>query len=78
MKKIPKRCNDVCFPICDFCRYYNFNPGKGGVYLGKGYCVLYEENREPDDECKYFICINYKMISDHTNSRKIVFFKNNT
>ncbi len=58
-----KYCNKECKevgPICDFCRFYNFNSDKYGIYIGKGYCVRLENRKEPEDGCKYFICMNYK------------------
>ena len=56
----PKVCCEECFPICDFCRFYNFNGDKDGAYTGNGYCVKHEIRKEPDDCCKDFICNNYK------------------
>ena len=68
-----KKCNPECEPICDFCRFHNFNPGLGGCYTGKGYCILKEKPMEPEDYCNEFICMNYKMLSDHERSCKIRF-----
>lgn len=68
-----KKCGKECFPICDYCRFYNFNPGQGGCYMGKGYCVLNEKNMDPSDGCKKFICFSYKMLSEHERSKKIRF-----
>ena len=71
-----KYCNKDCKevgPVCDFCRLYNFNPGLGGVYTDRGYCVVKEQFMQPEDGCSEFICMNYKMLSDHERSRKIHF-----
>ena len=60
-----KFCNKECKevgPICDFCRFYNFNADKYGVYLNKGYCTKLEKRKEPEDGCKHFICFHYKLI----------------
>ena len=68
-----KKCNKQCFDLCDFCRFYNFNPGFGGVYTDKGYCVLKEQHMQPEDGCDDFICVNYKTLSRNETSRKIEF-----
>lgn len=69
MKKIIKHsgkfCNKECRevgPICDFCRFYNFNSDIYGAYINKGYCVLQDKRMEPEDGCKWFICMNYKKL----------------
>lgn len=68
-----KCCDDECKPICDFCRYYNFNPGIGGVYTGDGYCVFHEIIKEPCDFCDDYICEWYKKKSRHSTSKEIIF-----
>ena len=60
-----KFCNKECKevgPICDFCRFYNFNSDIDGAYIDKGYCTLFNERKEPEDGCKWFICVNYKKL----------------
>jgi hypothetical protein len=58
--KLCKQCNEdiVC---CDFCRMFNYNGDKEGIYLGNGYCVYHEKRTEPIDVCNDFICMFYKM-----------------
>lgn len=77
MKKIlkskPKCCDPYCIPICDCCRFFNFNPGGCCEYTGDGYCVLHETHTEPEYECSYFICDWYKRTSDHERTNKIIF-----
>jgi len=64
-----KTCSEECRPICDFCRFFNYN-GYGeahgfenAIYVGNGYCVFYEHPVDPEDgyECQDFICTNYKV-----------------
>lgn len=60
-----KKCDESCYPACDFCRFYNFNANRGGVYCGDGYCVLHEKSREPGHQCNDFICFEYKVRRGH-------------
>jgi hypothetical protein len=47
----------ACIPICDFCRFYNFN-AEQGAYTGDGRCGHPEHPRpsEPFDGCADFEC----------------------
>jgi len=53
-----KKCkNCVDFPVCDFCRYYRFNPDKRGCYIDRGYCKKHKKKKEPEEEaCDDFHC----------------------
>lgn len=62
-----KKCNDDCYPICDFCRMFNHNEREElydgniiGIYTGNGYCVYHERDTDITDYCDDFICMNYK------------------
>ena len=49
-------CGVDCYPICDFCANYNFNPGPGGEYVSDGFCKKLEMKKDPDDSCEDFRC----------------------
>ncbi len=49
-------CGDGCPTICDFCRHYDFNGDEHGAYTGDGWCRLWEEQREPFEDCDEFYC----------------------
>ena len=58
-----KLCNDElnrCFPICDFCKHYDFNGEEWEdgaiVYVYKGMCNKYNKRSDPDDGCNDFVC----------------------
>jgi hypothetical protein len=68
-----KKCGKECYPLCDFCRFYNFNPGLSGCYMGKGFCIFHNKPMEPEDDCEDFICENYKRLSSHKSSVGIMF-----
>lgn len=44
--------------ICDFCKYYDFNGDRDGVYLGNGQCrhPAHPGRREPYDGCDDYHC----------------------
>jgi len=44
----------VLNPICNYCEYYNFNPGLIGQYVDNGFCKLHEVKKDPTDRCKDF------------------------
>lgn len=48
----------ACDPICDFCRFYNFNGNENGAYVGEGRCDHPDHPRasEPGDGCEDFDC----------------------
>jgi len=47
---------EECYPICDFCKYYNFNGNETGAYTGNGYCSKLRMNTDPADSCNDFHC----------------------
>lgn len=49
-------CSSGCIPICDSCKYYNFNGDDKGRYTGSGWCALRNEPSEPHDYCEDFYC----------------------
>ena len=54
-------CCDMCKyigSICDFCKFYNFNGDKNGVYNGRGYCEKFKVYKEPEQGvgCEEYIC----------------------
>ena len=59
-----KLCSDIpyeCYPICDFCKHYNFNGEETGskhdpVYVDKGCCKLHFMREDPGGGCEYFYC----------------------
>ena len=52
-----KLCNEKnCAPLCDFCKFYDFNGNKDGAYTGNGYCNKHDKKRDPEDECDEFEC----------------------
>ena len=51
-----KLCSDDCYAICDFCKYYNFNPGERGEYTDNGYCQFHKKKQDPLGECEQFEC----------------------
>lgn len=45
-----KLCSDKeneCFPICDFCKYYDFD---------SRYCHEHQQIKQPDEGCNDFYC----------------------
>ncbi len=56
------------YPVCDFCKHFNFN-GENGVYIDKGWCNKFNERKDPEDgrtkifgktiECEEFYCRMY-------------------
>ena len=71
--KMPKFCSKECEEIgavCDFCKYYDYNGkdlvGEDGkiykqaIYVGKGYCRLHKEHRDPYEGCNDFVCFKIK------------------
>lgn len=55
-KQPMRRCGDDCYPICDFCTYYDFNGNRQGAYTGDGFCRFHDAPREPWDGCEEFVC----------------------
>lgn len=56
--KRPVYCNECLNePVCDFCKHYNFN-GKGGIYVGNGFCTLHQKQIDPEGGCNNFHCKN--------------------
>ena len=64
-----KKCNEECYPLCDFCIHYNFNGedikdesgkvvAKGAIYVGKGFCTKHHRQQDPEDSCEDFHCEN--------------------
>jgi hypothetical protein len=53
IKKIDKR-SEIRNTICNYCEYYNFNPGVIGQYVDNGFCKLHEVKKDPSDTCKDF------------------------
>ena len=49
-------CDLDCIPLCDFCKYYNFNGDDEGCYTEDGWCTLHNKPSEPIDECEDFYC----------------------
>lgn len=47
-----------CPPICDSCRFYNFNGDEDGAYTGAGRCEhpRHPRHSEPYDACGDFDC----------------------
>jgi len=54
----------TCYPICDFCKHYDFNgeeyPDGAIVYVGKGYCNKHNKQSDPDDGCNHYVCFRIK------------------
>ncbi len=55
-----KFCDKECFPICDFCKFFDFNGDENGTYINLGCCNFHKENRDPTSQCDEFICMNIK------------------
>lgn len=51
-----EKCSVDCYPICDFCEHYDFNPGIEGEYVDHGFCKKLEMKKDPDDTCEDFRC----------------------
>jgi len=51
-----KTCGKDCPEVCDYCKFYNFNPDKNGAYIGLGYCKRWKVSKRPEDCCKSFHC----------------------
>jgi len=47
---------EECTPLCDFCKFYNFNPDKEGAYIGLGYCTKHKKASAPEHDCDDFEC----------------------
>ena len=67
-----RKCNDKCYPLCDFCKHYQFNGDdlirngktfKGAIYTGKGFCTFHHRRQEPQDQCDNFHCKNVKDVN---------------
>ncbi len=66
--KRKKYCSKECEkigPVCDFCKYYNYNGEdlyrdgktyKGAIYTGEGWCDYWKDWKDPSDGCEKFIC----------------------
>jgi len=67
MKKC-KNCVDIT--VCDFCKYYRFNPGKDGEYLGAGYCKKHKKRMDPaeGEDCWDFYCSMHLTLIDKIKS----------
>lgn len=53
-------CGEGCYPVCDFCLFYDFNGDKEGAYDGHGVCWHPDHplRKDPSGECEDFICFN--------------------
>jgi len=71
-----KLCSDECYPICDFCKHYDFNPGSRGEYVNKGYCRFHKKNQDPLGECDDFECGMEKMTTQKWIKKQISFALN--
>lgn len=49
-------CNAECYPICDFCTFYDFNGDEEGAYKGDGYCRRHGRAQDPNGACDDFHC----------------------
>ena len=47
------KCTPV--PVCDFCKYYDFN-GENMVYTDNGRCNKHNERKDPEEGCNDFHC----------------------
>lgn len=64
-----KLCKHNCVAACDFCVHFDFNGedlvednGRvwpGALYVGKGWCRLYQRPMDPGQMCADFECIHY-------------------
>jgi len=64
-KYCSKECEEIG-AVCDFCKYYDYNGKdfidengkvhKEAIYVGRGYCRLHKEKRDPGDGCNDFVC----------------------
>lgn len=56
-------CSNDYYPICDFCKHYNFNgedildengeiKAKGAIYTENGFCTFHSQKKHPADGCK--------------------------
>ena len=52
-----KTCGKGCYPVCDFCKHYDFNPGPEGQYTNNGYCRFHKREQDPVGECEDFECV---------------------
>lgn len=55
-----RKCNDECYPLCDFCKHYNFNGDENGAYTENGFCTFHNQKKDPSDFCEDFYCFNIK------------------
>ena len=57
---MPTFCTDCIdnATVCDFCKYYDFNPAndKHKSYTGNGYCRFHKRKSDPEDGCEDFYC----------------------
>lgn len=56
-------CSEECKkigPMCDFCKFYDFNGDKYGFYIERGYCRFHKKAKEPFEGCKDFVCFRIK------------------
>ena len=54
--KLCKNCEPIAC-CCDFCKYYDFNADKQGMYTGDGYCRKHKRQADPAEVCDDFHCI---------------------
>lgn len=62
-------CGEGCYPICDFCEHYNFNPGLNGRYENNGFCNLLKMKKDPHNGCEDFICGMEKELTNRVEGR---------
>lgn len=65
-----KKCNKGCYPICDYCKFYEFNPDRDGGYIGLGYCTKYKMGKDPCSVCNGFECIFVENITEKIKAVK--------
>lgn len=58
--------NKCIYQDCYHCTHYKFNPNKDGNYIGKGHCLIYDKQSDPEDgdNCKHFYCTLIKDVCD--------------
>ncbi|GAA4879356.1 hypothetical protein GCM10023310_69390 [Paenibacillus vulneris] len=47
---------DLSGGICNHCKYYDFNGGNSGAYIGNGFCNLHNVSSDPHEGCDGFTC----------------------
>jgi hypothetical protein len=55
-KTVAGSCGEGCYPVCDFCKSYDFNGDEQGRYMDNGFCNLHNEKKDPSDGCQDFVC----------------------